>query len=282
MRGMNTSLPQSAAPGFAAHAFAAQPHRGVPPAAVPAAAPRLEAVWAQHADDVQAAQRLRWRVFTQEMGARLTPPPGTPFGVDADPFDAHCEHLLVRTQPTDDGAPEVVGTYRVLTPAGAQRLGGLYSDTEFDLLRLARLRPHIAELGRSCTAPGWRQGGVMLMLWASLGSFMQRNSIERVVGCASIPMFDGGQLAADLWHSLKRNHLAPADEQVYPRLPLPVDRLRTGADVEVPALIKGYLRCGGKVLGPPAWDPHFGVADLPMMLRLADLPQSHKRRFISN
>jgi putative hemolysin len=101
-----------------------------------------------------------------------------------------------------------------------------------------------------------------------------------VVGCASIPMFDGGQLAADLWHQLRRGHLAPADEQVCPRLPLPVDRLRTGTDAEVPALIKGYLRCGGKVLGPPAWDPHFGVADLPMMLRLSELPESHKRRFI--
>lgn len=255
------------------------------PAAAPPAPeklPRLEAVWARHADEVAAAQRLRWRVFVGEMGARLRPPPGTPAGHDSDLFDAHCEHLLVRTAETDTAASEVVGTYRVLTPSAAQRVGGYYSETEFDLLRLAPVRGLMAELGRSCTAPGWRQGGVMLMLWASLGSFMQRNGIERVIGCASVPMFDGGQLAADLWHDLKTNHLVAPDEQVRPRLPLPVDRLCTGCTAELPALIKGYLKCGGRLLGAPAWDPEFGVADLPMMLRLADLPNAYRRRFIGD
>ncbi len=118
------------------------------------------------------------------------------------------------------------------------------------------------------------------MLWSQLGAFMQRNGIERVVGCASVPIRDGGRLAADLWHGLRHTHLAPLDEQVSPRLPLPVDDLATGAQVEPPPLIKGYLRCGGKVLGPPAWDPDFGTADLPMMLRLRDLPDSYRRRFL--
>jgi putative hemolysin len=197
-----------------------------------------------------------------------------------DVFDPYCEHLLVRTVETPQQAAQVVGTYRVLTPAAARRVGGLYSDGEFDLVRLARLRPQLAELGRSCTAPEWRRGGVMLMLWAQLGSFMQRNGIERVVGCASVPMHDGGHLAADLWHTLRHTHLAAADEQVRPRLPLPVQQLGTGRTAEPPALIKGYLKCGGKVLGPPAWDPDFGTADLPMMLRLSDMPASHRRRFI--
>ncbi len=244
--------------------------------------PRLQATWARHADEVAAAQRLRWRVFATEMGARLRPPPLTPPGLDVDLFDAHCEHLLVRTAETDDAPSEVVGTYRVLTPGAAKHVGGYYSETEFDLLRLAHLRPQMAELGRSCTAPGWRQGGVMLMLWASLGSFMQRNRIETVMGCASVPMFDGGQLAANLWHALKTEHLVSADEQVRPRLPLAVDRLRTGCSAEPPALIKGYIKCGGRLLGAPAWDPEFGVADLPMMLRLVDLPGAYRRRFIGN
>ena len=242
--------------------------------------PPLEVLWARHADEVQAAQQLRWRVFVQEMGARLTPPAGTPPRLDVDVFDAHCEHLLVRTVETADQAAQVVGTYRVLTPAAARRVGGLYSDGEFDLVRLARLRPQLAELGRSCTAPEWRRGGVMLMLWSQLGSFMHRNAIERVVGCASVPMHDGGHLAADLWHTLRHTHLATADEQVRPRLPLPVHQLGTGRTAEPPALIKGYLKCGGKVLGPPAWDPDFGTADLPMMLRLSDMPAPHRRRFI--
>lgn len=104
------------------------------------AAPRLEAVWARHGEEVQAAQRLRWRVFADEMGARLRPPAGTPPELDVDLFDAYCEHLLVRAVLADGSAPQVVGTYRVLTPAAARQVGGLYSDREFDLVRLRHLR----------------------------------------------------------------------------------------------------------------------------------------------
>jgi putative hemolysin len=248
-----------------------------------AAAPtRIEAVWARHQDEVQAAQRLRWRVFAGEMGATLKPPPGTPAGLDADLFDAHCEHLIVRTLPADDSAPQVVGTYRVLTPAAARRLGALYSDGEFDLVRLRALRPHLAELGRSCTDPAWRQGGVILTLWSSLGEFLQRNGLQGVIGCASVTMRDGGRQAAALWHHLSQTRLAAPDMQVRPRRPLALPPVAANTVVETPPLIKGYLRCGAQVLGPPAWDPDFGTADLPMLLRLADLPAAYKKRFITS
>jgi putative hemolysin len=90
---------------------------------------RLEAVWARDDDELRAAQALRWRVFVQEMGATITPPRGTPAGLDADLFDPYCEHLLVRTVPSAGEAAQVVGTYRVLTPAAARRVGGLYSES---------------------------------------------------------------------------------------------------------------------------------------------------------
>lgn len=240
---------------------------------------RLEAAWVRHADELHSAQHLRWRVFAGEMGARLAPPPGTPAGLDADVFDAFCEHLIVRTCASDDAPAQVVGTYRVLTPAAARLAGGLYSETEFDLTRLRHLRPQMAELGRSCVDPAWRSGAVILLLWAMLAEFMERNRLQVMVGCASVPMRDGGHVAASLWSALQRTHLAPIEHQVRPRLPLPVDELRSDLHVEPPPLIKGYLRCGAKVLGAPAWDPDFGTADLPMMLRLADLPASYRRRF---
>ena len=241
---------------------------------------QLEAVWACHADDVREAQRLRHRVFVGEMGARLQVPAGTPDGLDADAFDAHCEHLLVRIAETPDAPARVVGTYRVLTAAAARRAGGLYSDQEFDLANLDALRPRIAELGRSCTDPAFRQGGVILMLWSALAGFMQRNGLDLTVGCASVPMADGGHTAASLWQQLRQQHLAGPHLAVAPRLPLPVHSLRTDLPVEPPPLIKGYLKCGGKLLGPPAWDPHFGTADLPMMMDLADLPGAYRRRFL--
>jgi putative hemolysin len=237
-------------------------------------------VWARDEDDVRQAQRLRHFVFAEEMGARLSVPKGSPAGHDIDVFDPFCEHLLVRAASQGDGPGPVIGTYRLLTPAAAQRVGGLYSDTEFDLTRLRSLRPQMVELGRSCVHPAWRSGGAILALWAALAEFMHRNGLQTMIGCASVSMRDGGHVAASLWEQLRRTHLAPIESQVRPRLALPVEELQRDLPVEAPALIKGYLRCGAKVLGPPAWDPDFNTADLPLLLRVEDLPARYRRHFM--
>jgi putative hemolysin len=245
----------------------------------PPALPPLETAWARSESELRAAQALRWRVFAEEMGAQLQPPPGTPAGHDADELDRHCEHLLVKTVPGDGQAAQVVGTYRVLTPAAARRAGRLYSDGEFDLRALATLRPWMAELGRSCVDPAFRGGGAVLLMWSELAAFMQRNHVRWVLGCVSIPMRDGGHMAASLWRKLADTHKAGTAFAVTPRCALPVDSLRQDLDVEPPPLLKGYLRAGAKLLGPPAWDADFNTADLPMMLSLNELPASYKRRF---
>ena len=233
--------------------------------------------WARHQDEVRAAQRLRYEVFAGEMGARLNAPlPGH----DIDLFDNYCEHLLVR----DSATLQVIGTYRVLTPVQAKRVGSTYSDTEFDLTRLRGLRERMVELGRSCVHPDHRHGGVILALWSALAEFMARNQLDTMIGCASIPMLHKGMVcgdaAASIWHQVKATHLAPIEHQVRPRLPLPLDRLNLNLAVEPPALIKGYLRLGAKVLGAPAWDPDFNSADLPMMMRLEDLPARYRKHFL--
>jgi len=232
--------------------------------------------WARHLDDVRAAQRLRYTVFAGEMGARLaTSVPGH----DVDLFDDFCEHLLVR----DPATREVIGTYRVLTPAQARRVGSTYSDTEFDLTRLRALRARMVELGRSCVHAEHRQGGVILALWSALADFMYRNRLDTMIGCASIPMRHqgviSGDAAASIWRQVSATHMAPVHYQVQPRLALPVDQLDDTLDVQPPALIRGYLRLGAKVLGAPAWDPDFNTADLPMLMRIADLPLRFRRHF---
>lgn len=249
-----------------------------PPGCADAQAPAsgLEVVWARHQDEVRQAQRLRYQVFAQEMGARL--PDKLP-GHDVDLFDDYCEHLLVR----DEATRQVIGTYRVLTPAQAKRVGSTYSDLEFDLTRLRSLRERMVELGRSCVHPEHRHGGVILALWGALAQFMMRNQLDTMIGCASIPMqhqgVSGGHAAASIWRQLRQTHLAPIEYQVLPRLPLPVQRLDDTLDVEPPALIRGYLRLGARVLGAPAWDPDFNAADLPMMMRIADLPARYRKHF---
>ena len=248
-----------------------------PAPAAPVERAALTVSWAKHADEIRQAQRLRFRVFADEMGARLNT---TVPGHDVDLFDNYCEHLLVRDQVTR----EVVGTYRLLTPAQAIRVGSTYSDTEFDLTRLRSLRERMVELGRSCVHPDYRHGGVIMTLWGALAEFMVRNKLDTMIGCASIPMLHNGivsgDVAASIWQQLKATHLAPIEHLVRPRLPLPVERLNSALEVEPPALIKGYLRLGAKVLGAPAWDPDFNTADLPMMMRIQDLPSRYRKHFL--
>lgn len=236
----------------------------------------IQVSWAQHLDEVREAQRLRYQVFATELGARL---PKTVPGHDIDLFDDYCEHLLVR----DNASGQVIGTYRVLTPAQAKRVGSTYSDTEFDLTRLRDMRGRMVELGRSCVHAEHRHGGVIMALWGALFEFMDRNRLDTMIGCASIPMLHNGLVtgdaAASIWHQLRQTHLADIQFHVRPRLPLPVEELDHDLPIEPPALIKGYLRLGAKVLGAPAWDPDFNTADLPMMMRTADLPARYRKHF---
>ncbi len=237
----------------------------------------IKVFWAQHLEEVRAAQKLRYDIFAGEMGARLST---TVPGHDIDLFDNFCEHLLV----CDEITGQVIGTYRVLTPVQAQRVGSTYSDTEFDLTRLRSLRKRMVELGRSCVHKDYRHGGVIMALWGALGAFMVRNQLDTMIGCASIPMLHNGvvsgDLAASIWRKVQTTHLAPIEYHVRPRLPLPIERLDASLDVEPPALIKGYLRLGSKVLGPPAWDPDFNSADLPLLMRLDDLPARYRKHFL--
>ena len=222
--------------------------------------------------EVREAQKLRWRVFADEMGARLT---SREHGVDRDLFDPYCEHLIVR----DEAAGRIVGTYRILTPDAARRVGSYYSETEFDLTRFQHIRNRLVEIGRSCIDPDYRSGSVIALLWAGLARFMTERGYDYLMGCASIGMADGGHAAAAIYQQLEE-HLAPAEWRVFPRLRLPVEALRDGNGAEMPPLIKGYIRAGAIVCGEPAWDPDFNTADLLLLLQMNAADSRYTRHFI--
>jgi len=245
--------------------------------AKPASKPRRPAfqiTWASTPNEVKEAQRLRFKVFAEEMGANLAQ---NNEGLDVDEFDAYCDHLLIRDQET----LKVVGTYRVLPPHKAQEIGRLYSDSEFDLTRLNHLRPKMVELGRSCVHADYRSGAVIMALWSGLAQYMQKHNYEIMLGCASIPMADGGHFAASLYNSLSEEQMAPTENHAFPRLPLPLDKLNGGLDVEPPPLIKGYLKLGAKICSAPAWDPDFNTADLLTMLRLSEINPRYAKHFLN-
>lgn len=222
--------------------------------------------------EIVDAQRLRYRVFAEELGARLsTKVPG----VDEDFYDQFCEHLVVR----DESNQKIIGTYRILSPEAARRAGSYYAETEFNLDRLRHLRERTVEVGRSCIDPDYRTGGTIALLWSGLMRYMLENRHEYLIGCASIGMADGGHAAAGIYSRLE-SHMSPIEYRVFPNCPLPLERLEANDAAELPPLIKGYLRTGAYVCGAPAWDPDFNTADMFMLLPMSRIDSRYARHFI--
>jgi putative hemolysin len=235
------------------------------------ARPRYSLLVARDGEEVLAAQRLRYRVFAQEMGATLhTSVPGA----DVDAFDEHCDHLVVR----EDRTGEIVGCYRMLPPERVAAAGMLYSETEFDLRALAGLKSALVETGRSCVHPDHRTGAVVSLVWAGIARYLLLSGHRWLAGCASVPLTDGGALAAGVWETVRHKHFAPPEYRVRPLRPWhpPV----APAKVALPSLLKGYLRLGAWVCGPPAHDADFGVADLFVLLGLEHVDQRYLSYFL--
>lgn len=237
-----------------------------------AAGPRFVAHLATCERDVVEAQRLRWRVFAEEMGARLPEPA---LRLDRDRFDPYCEHLLVRE--AESGL--VVGTYRMLPGREARKLGGFYSEGEFALGRLRDL-PGLVEVGRACVHPDHRRGAVLGLLWAGLARFLHERGHAHVIGCGSIPAGDEREGAAAVCRLLARDHLVAAEWRVAPRTPFAAGEGPVASAAALPPLIRGYLRLGALICGPPAWDGDFRTADVLLWLPMARLDGRWARRLL--
>jgi putative hemolysin len=220
--------------------------------------------------DVREAQQLRHLVFAEELGARL---PSASERIDRDPFDAYCEHLLVRSR--DTGA--VVGTYRILTAAQARRAGGFYSEQEFDLGAIPAL-PRVVEVGRACVHPDHRGGAVLGLLWSALAQHFRLHGHEHVIGCASLPARENPGGVASVCARLLQDHATPSSWRARPRRPFTASPSVVRAPI--PAAIRGYLHMGAAVCGEAAWDPDFGTADLLLLLSLARMSGRFAHRLL--
>ena len=229
---------------------------------------------ARSESEVQEAQALRFQVFAAEMGASLGAD-CTRLALDADRFDVHCDHLIVR----DNQSLEVVGTYRILTPDAARQCGGYYAETEFDLTALAPIRAGLLEVGRSCIHPDHRGGAVLTLLWSGLATCMREGGYPFLAGCASVSLADGGVLAAGVRKSLCDNHSGPPEHRVTPRLRASLPPLDPGVPLRMPPLIKGYLRAGAYICGEPAWDADFNTADMFLLLPMTGLSPRYAQHF---
>ncbi|MGF1641583.1 MAG: GNAT family N-acetyltransferase [Rhodospirillales bacterium] len=245
----------------------------------------LQVRLAETSAEVEAAQRLRYRVFYEEMAAKPSPAMRAK-RLDFDDFDPICEHLLVVDLEGSNGAPAVVGTYRLLRRDVAMRHGGFYSEQEYDLSALLAFPGGIVEVGRSCVDPAYRARGVMQMLWRGFAAYVHHHDLSILFGCASFPGTEPRQMEAQLSY-LYHYHLAPrtlrprALAQHY----VDMDMLPpTGLDPqsilnELPPLIKGYLRLGGFVGDGAVVDPQFNTTDVCVLVKTDQLTEKYDRRY---
>ena len=226
---------------------------------------------AQTEQEIEEAQRLRRNVFTEEYGAKFLDQASD---IDEDHFDKWCDHLLVR----DLGTNRVIGTYRVLRPEQALLAGGYYSESEFNLTGLNKIRHQIVEFGRACIDAEYRNGPTLMMLWSGLANLVKMKKYQYVLGCASVSLRDDGVTAATVWRTVRSMIDQDRDLNVIPHCPYPAAQVNTELPAQIPALIEAYLKLGVKVCGEPAWDPDFNTVDFPMLLTVSQMNLRYKKR----
>ncbi|KIM00372.1 putative hemolysin [Paramagnetospirillum magnetotacticum MS-1] len=245
----------------------------------PATPEGLEVRLARTRAEVAAAQRIRYRVFYEEMGAKPTVAMQT-LEQDFDDYDKHCDHLVVLA----DG--DVVGTYRLIRRSAAQAVGRFYTAGEFDISPFLAVEGEILELGRSCVDARWRHRGTLQALWQGLAGYMVENDIRLLFGCGSLPGTDPEILAPQLAY-LRDNHMAPpalrgraldsAEKVDFAGIDVAWDARRVLASL--PPLLKGYLRLGGVIGDGAVIDRPFNTTDVLVVVNAADIAGRYVKRF---
>jgi putative hemolysin len=241
---------------------------------------------AKNEAEILASQRLRYKVFYEEMAAR---PSGDMARErrDYDGFDPHCDHLLVVDLSAGyNPADYLVGTYRLIRRAAAQHQGGFYTAGEFDIAKIEALSGEILELGRSCVAREHRNRPTMQLMWLGISTYVLHYDIGIMFGCASLAGTNVDAVAQQLSY-LYHFHLAP--EAFRPRA-LPgrhagmnliakddIDPRRALA--ALPPLIKGYLRLGGFVGDGAVIDEQFNTIDVCIQVKTELVTEKYQRHY---
>jgi L-ornithine Nalpha-acyltransferase len=232
----------------------------------------IELRLAENEEEIRAAQALRYRIFYEEMSAEPTAEMSR-LRRDFDSFDDYCDHLLVIDRTLPAGPRRVVGTYRLLRRAMAEKRGQFYSVDEYDIRQILAFPGEILELGRSCIEPDYRQRSIMQLMWRGIADYVMYHEIGLMFGCASLAGVDPRAHALALSY-LHHHHLAPAN--LRPRaLParyvamnmMPRDQVDNRAALgQLPPLIKGYLRLGGFVGDGAVIDDQFHTTDVSVVV----------------
>jgi len=241
------------------------------PVQTPPPAVRYRVRLARTAEEVRSAQLLRFLVFNLELREGLESSYETM--LDADRFDAVCDHLLVETE-----SGEVVGTYRLQTGSSAGRNLGYYSEQEFDFSPYAGLRDEMVELGRACVRSDHRNFAVLNLLWRGIARYALERGARWLIGCSSLTSQDPAEGAA-AFRKLSGHLVAPELRTIpTPAFHCPME-IESAEAPEIPKLLSGYLTVGARICGVPALDRSFKTIDFLTLVDLKSIPPRVFARF---
>jgi len=227
---------------------------------------------AENDQEIEQCLHLRYRIFAQEMGARLS---SNDNGLDQDRFDEFCKHLMV----FDNLSGKVIATTRLLVSEDAKTSRYFYSETEFNLELILSQPGRFLEVGRTCIDPDSRKGAVLAILWQGIAEVVVKQKVDFLIGCASISLSHGDTYINSVMHILRKKHFSPNNLRVSPLVPLRTDRQLVDESISLPTLLKGYLRQGAMICGEPHWDAEFNVADVFVLLPCEKMSSRYQRHF---
>jgi putative hemolysin len=244
----------------------------------------LEVRLAQSEAELHLAQRLRYRIFCEEMGASANQDVRTQKR-DFDKFDDACDHVLVLDHTRSKGE-EVVGTYRILTRTNMPKVGGFYTETEYDVSKIKAYDGEVMELGRSCVELPYRTRPVIQLLWKGIGAYVSARDIKIMFGCAS---FAGTDPEIHRLPLAYLHYFHQTAEEIRPRaLPDYYSRMDLMAKDAIdareaikamPPLIKGYLRLGGTVGDGAVIDYAYNTTDVSIVVKTEQLAAKYQKRY---
>lgn len=242
-------------------------------------------------EERRQVRQLRYSVFVEEEGAGATEEQKH-LREEYDAYDRFAEYMAV----FHNG--KIVGTYRIIDRNAAEKMGGFYTESEFNISKIKRYNGNIAEMSRACVDKAYRENAlVMRMLWAGLGEYVVRRKIMVLFGVASwvgIKPVESAQAISYLYY----NHLSPLRlratvlsenfaEGVNPKLSrmniLPREFIdETDARRQMTPLIKGYLRLGATFGKGVFIDKPFNSYDVFVMLQTKKIDAAYQKHFLGS
>ena len=248
---------------------------------------QLEVRLAKDEEEIFEVQKLRYKVFVDEFGAKVSHQNKNEC-IESDKFDNHCDHLILIDKSTRTlvGKPIIVGTLRLLNSANAKKFYGFYSAAEYNLEKILNLKQNLLEIGRACVHKNYRGHIALHLLWLGLGKYVLKQDIKIIFGVASFNGSDPALFSSAL-SLLNHKYRASKELEFKALAPNSVDMNMisvheldyTKAMLQMPSLIKAYLRMGAEVGEGAFVDTNFNTVDIGIMIKVELMNSKYKELY---